>query len=80
MVSRVSNPSNRGNPSDKLSKVHYAMVSRVSNPSNRGNPSDLLDGELKGNLYVSQTPLTGAILPTKRVAAWGGMNPCLKPL
>ena len=39
----VSNPSNRGNPSDELSNVDIESDVIVSNPSNRGNPSDELN-------------------------------------
>ena len=36
----VSNPSNRGNPSDPLRTRLMKYGYTVSNPSNRGNPSD----------------------------------------
>ena len=36
----------------------------VSNPSNRGNPSDNSEKWKKWAKEKSQTPLTGAILPT----------------
>ena len=36
----------------------------VSNPSNRGNPSDMDEDVVKRLDERSQTPLTGAILPT----------------
>mgnify|MGYP006277888655 CR=1 FL=1 len=64
MTIKVSNPSNRGNPSDELQAGNGELTYIVSNPSNRGNPSDTSEEECAAVDGVSQTPLTGAILPT----------------
>ena len=65
-MEKVSIPSNRGNVSDDEVRKHTRDFLDVSIPSNRGNVSDENMEHKKLRKMESQSPLIGAMFPTRK--------------